>query len=144
IHSLRRVSQDGSGPPRFAVNVPDRRTVDAVATLPFDGEIGIGPFDKDGFGIPFPCKLRGKPILFIEQPGIPRLRREEDKLPDSNDSSVASGCATLNVAYLIGETKILAVNHALARSALDGSSRGCHGAFSPSCSAIFSCSFITA
>jgi len=44
-------------------------------------------------------------------------------MPDSNDSSVALACATLNVAYLIGEMKILAVNHALARSPLDGSSR---------------------
>ena len=50
-------------------------------------------------------------------------------LPDGNDSSVISGWATLNVAYLIGELKILAVNHALARSTLDASSRGCHGAF---------------
>jgi len=34
----------------------------------------------------------------------------------------------LNMAYLIGETKALAVNHALARSTLAASSRGCHGA----------------
>ena len=116
LHSLRRVSQDGSGPSRFGVNVHECRTLDAVATLPLDGEVRIGLFDMDGFGVPVPCELRGEPILFIEQPGIPRLRREEDKLPDGNDSSVVSGCATLNVAYLIGEMKILAVNHALARS----------------------------
>jgi hypothetical protein len=34
----------------------------------------------------------------------------------------------LNVAYLIGEAKVLAVNHALARSTLNGSSGGGHGA----------------
>src|SRR5262244_1653039 len=34
------------------------------------------------------------------------LGREEDKLPERNDSSVVSGCALLNVAYLIGETKV--------------------------------------
>ena len=102
LHSLRRVSQDGSGPSRFAVNVHECRTLDAVATLPFDGEVRIGLFDMDGFGVPVPCELRGEPILFIEQPGIPRLRREEDKLPDCNDSPGVSGCATCNVAYLIG------------------------------------------
>jgi hypothetical protein len=32
----------------------------------------------DEFGIPVPCEGRGEPILFIEQPGIRRLRREQD------------------------------------------------------------------
>src|SRR5438093_940410 len=49
--------------------------------------------------------------------------------PRGEPDSVVSRCATLNVAYLIGEMQILAVNHALARSTLDGSSRGCHGTF---------------
>jgi hypothetical protein len=58
---------------------------------------------------------RGEPILFSEQPGIPRLRREQDKLPGRNDSSVMSGCTPFNVAYLIGKTEILAVSCRLAR-----------------------------
>ena len=58
---------------------------------------------------------------------ISGLGREQDKLTDRDDSSVVSGGAALNVAYLIGETEILAVNHALARSTLDGSTGGCHG-----------------
>src|ERR1700719_671644 len=61
-----------------------------------------------------------------------------------DDSSVVFGCATLNIAYLIGETKALAINHALAGSTPAGSSGGCHGAVSPRYSAISSCSFITA
>ena len=84
LHSLRWVSQDGSGPSRFAVNVHECGTLDAVATLPLDRKVRIGLFDMDGFGVPIPCELRGEPILFIEQPGIPRLRREQDKLPDGN------------------------------------------------------------
>jgi Flp pilus assembly protein TadD len=82
----------------------------------------------DGFGIAVSGQRRAKPVLFIEQPGISGLGREQDKLTDRDDSSVVSGCAALNVAYLIGETKVLAVNHALARSKLDGSSGGGHGA----------------
>jgi hypothetical protein len=67
----------------------------------------------DGFGIPIPGQGRGECILFIEQPGIPHLGREQDNLPDRNDSTVVSGCTPLNVAYLIGETKILALTRAL-------------------------------
>jgi hypothetical protein len=43
----------------------------------------------------------GKPVVFIEQPGISGLGREQDKLTDRDDSSVASGGAASNVAYLI-------------------------------------------
>src|SRR6516165_11723613 len=73
------------------------------------------------------CQWCGKPVVFIEQPGISGLGREQDKLTDRDDSSVASGGAASNVAYLIGETKVLAVNHALAWCTLDGSSGGGHG-----------------
>jgi hypothetical protein len=68
LHSLRRVSQDSSGPCRFAVDVHECRALDAVATLPLDGEVRICLFDMDGFRVPVPRELRGKPILFIEQP----------------------------------------------------------------------------
>src|SRR6516164_2784546 len=74
-----------------------------------------------------PCQWCGKPVVFIEQPGISGLGREQDKLTDRDDSSVVSGGAALNIAYLIGETKVLAVNHALAWCTLDGSSGGGHG-----------------
>src|SRR5262245_47619660 len=52
---------------------------------------------------------------------------QASKLPDGNDSSDVFGCAPLNVAYLIGETKVLAIDPALARSTPDGSSGGGHG-----------------
>src|SRR6516165_799408 len=52
---------------------------------------------------------------------------DESSRSDRDDSSVASGGAASNVAYLIGETKVLAVNHALAWCTLDGSSGGGHG-----------------
>jgi hypothetical protein len=50
------------------------------------------------------------------------LRREQDKLANGNDSSVISGYVPLSVAYLIGETRVPALNYALAQSTLDGSS----------------------
>src|SRR5215471_15419657 len=127
LQLLRGVSEDGSCPARLVIHVDERLALDAVVALPLDGEVSVGLFDVDGFGIPIPCQGRGEPILLIEQPGIPRLRREQDKLPDRNDSSVVSGCTPSNVADLIGETEILAVLHALARSTPDGSSGGGHG-----------------
>ena len=93
---LRRVSQDGSGSAGLPIDEDERRTLDAVVPLPFDGEVGVGLFDADGFGIAFPCYRRGEPVVFIEQPGISGLGREQDKLTDRDDSSVVSGCAALN------------------------------------------------
>src|SRR5262249_9598443 len=123
----RRIPQYGSGSAGLAVDEDESRTLDAVVPPPLDAEVGVGLLDVDGFGIPVPCERRGEPILPIEQPGIPCLGGEEDKLPERNDSSIVSCCAPLNVAYLIGETKVFALNHALARSTPDWSSGGGHG-----------------
>ena len=76
LQLLRGVSEDGSGPARLAIHIDERIALDAVVPLPFDGEVSVGLFDVDEFGIPIPCEGRGEPILFIEQPGVPRLRRE--------------------------------------------------------------------
>src|ERR1700751_2309566 len=128
IQLLRRVSQDGSGCLGLAIDEDECRTLDAVVALPLDGEVGVALFEVDGFWIAVPCQRRGESVLFIEQPGISALGREQDKLTDRDDSSVVPGGAALNVAYLIAETKVLAVNHALARSTLDGFSGSGHGA----------------
>src|SRR5262249_10073232 len=44
--------------------------LDAVVPLPLDGEVGVGLFDVDGLGVAVPCQWCGKPVVFIEQPGI--------------------------------------------------------------------------
>ena len=104
------------------INEDECVALDAVVPLPVDGEVGIGLFDVDRLGVSIPRQLRSESVRSIQQPSIPCLRREQDKLPNGNDSSVVSGCALLNVAYLIGETKVPAVDHALARTTPDGSS----------------------
>jgi hypothetical protein len=91
LQLLSGVSEDGSGPARLAVRVDERIALDAVVPLPLDGEVGVGLFDVDGLGVAVPCQWCGKPVVFIEQPGISGLGREQDKLTDRDDSSVVSG-----------------------------------------------------
>jgi hypothetical protein len=79
---VRRVSQDGSGSSGVPIDEDECRTLDVVVPLPLDGEVGVGLFDVDGFGIAVSCQRGGEPVLFIEQPGISGLGREQDKLAD--------------------------------------------------------------
>jgi len=97
LQLLGWVPEDSSGSTGLAVNEDECRTLDAVVPLPIDGEVGVGFFDVDGLGLPIPRQLSGELILCIQEPSIAGLRREEDKLPDRDDSSVVSGCAPLNL-----------------------------------------------
>src|SRR6202035_3284968 len=58
---------------------------------------------------------------------IASFGREQDELTDADHPSGVVGRAALNVADLTGETKALAVHHALAESRLDAGV--CHGTF---------------
>ena len=95
---LRRVSEDSSSSAHLAIDENECVALDAVVPLPIDGEVGIGLFDVDRLGVSIPRQLHSEPIRSIQQPSIPCLRREQDKLSNGNDSSVVSGCALLNVA----------------------------------------------
>ena len=72
-----------------------------------------------------------------EQPGIAGFGGEQDQLTDGDDAAVVIGRVALNVAHLIGQTKILAPDDLLAGSApgsfatLGGSWGGCHGIIHP-------------
>jgi hypothetical protein len=52
LQLLRGVSEDGSCPARLVIHVDERLALDAVVALPLDGEVSVGLFDVDGFGIP--------------------------------------------------------------------------------------------
>ena len=74
-----------------------------------------------------PC---GELIGSFNQPRIARLGGEQDNLTDRNDAPIMLGSPAQNVANFVGETKVLAIHHALARSTLDRSSTHtgvCHG-----------------
>src|ERR1700719_1136458 len=117
---MRRISEDGAGSACVAINVYECRSLDAIGALPADSEGGISLFDVDRFGVPITGQTCSELVGRVEQRRIASFGREQDELTDADHPSVVVGCATLNVADLTGETKALAVHHALAQSRLDG------------------------
>jgi hypothetical protein len=59
-------------------------------------------------------------IFRIEQPGIPGVGREQRQRADPHEAPVVFGGATLDVADLVGEMKVLAIDVPLARPLFDG------------------------
>ena len=81
-----------------------------------------------------PCR---EPVSGVEQPGIAGFGGEQDQLTDGDDAAVVIGRPALDIAYLIGQTKVPAPDDLLAGSTSDGfatpgGSRGdCHGTVHP-------------
>src|SRR3982074_290584 len=124
---MRRISEDGACSAGVAIDVDECRSLDAIVALPTDREGGISLVDVDRFGVSIPGQSCSELVGRVKQPRIARFAREQDELTDADHTSGVVGCPTLNVADLIGETKALAVHHALARSTLDAGV--CHGTF---------------
>ena len=114
-----RISEDGAYSTCVAIDVDECRSLDAIVALPTDREGGISLVDVDRFGVAIPGQSCSELVGRVKQPRIARFAREQDELTDADHASGVVGCPTLNVADLIGETKALAVHHALARSTLD-------------------------
>src|SRR5215470_17861572 len=114
-----RVTEDPGHAAAIVIRIDEGRSFDAIASLPTDGERGIGFLDVDRFALAVsgqPCR---KPVGGIEQPGIAGFGGEQDQLTDGDDTSVLMGRLTLNIAHLIGQTKIPAADNLLAGSAPD-------------------------
>ena len=116
---VSRVSEDGSDPPGFSIDVNECWSLDAIVALPVNREGGIVFLDVDRFGVAVAGQPCGELIGRVEQPRIAGFGGEQDKLTDGDDAPVMVGSPTLNVANFVGETKVLAMHHALARSTLD-------------------------
>src|SRR6516225_1092994 len=67
------------------------------------------------------------PDLLENRMSRPHRTRDQYRSAHPVHASGVVGCPTLNVADFIGETKALAIHHALARSTLDAGV--CHGTF---------------
>ena len=88
------------------------RPVEAIVAGPSDLEAGVGFLKGDGFRIAVAGEACGDVVGGVEEPSIACFGREEDKLV----ASVASGCPSLDVVNLVGESKPTAVAHSFARS----------------------------
>jgi len=59
-------------------------------------------------------------IFRVEQPGIPRVGREQRQRADRHEAPIVFGGTTLDVTDLVGEMEVLASDVTLARPAFDG------------------------
>src|SRR6202040_4344771 len=129
--------EDGGDPAGVLIRVNECRSLEAVAALPTDRKRGIGFLDVDRFALPVSSQPCREPIGGVEQPGIAGFGGEQDQLTDGNDAAVVIGCPALDIAYLIGQTKTLALHNPLAWSTPDGFSTpsgpggDCHGIVHP-------------
>ena len=119
IELMRGVSEGSGDRAAIPIGVNEGGPFDAIMALPADREGGIRFFDVDRFGLAITGEPRGELIGRVEQLGIAGFGGEQDQLTDGDDALIVTGCPTLNVAHLFGETKAFAVEEALARSTLD-------------------------
>ena len=108
----------------MTIGVDEGRAVEAIDAGPGDLEAGIGFLEGDGLRIAVAGEACGEVIGGVEEPGVACFGREQDKLVGGDNACVASGCASLDGANLIGESKPAAIAHSFARSGLDRRLRG--------------------
>ena len=67
------VPEDGDDATGIPIRIDERRPIDPIAALPFDGKRGHGFHDLDRFSFAISCEPCGKPIRAVEQPRIAGL-----------------------------------------------------------------------
>ena len=70
------VSEDGNGATGILIRIDERRAIDPIAALPFDGKRGRGFHDLDRFGFAISGEPCGEEISAVEQPRIAGFGRE--------------------------------------------------------------------
>src|SRR5262249_44055780 len=134
---IGRVAEDRSHPAAVVVRIDEGGSLDAIPALPTDGERGIGFLDVDRLALAGSRQSCREPVGRVQLPGIAASGGNQEQLTDRDDAAVVIGRVALNVAHLIGQTKILAPDDLLAGSApgsfatLGGSWGGCHGIIHP-------------
>jgi hypothetical protein len=82
------VSEDGNGATGILIRIDERRAIDAIAALPFDGKRGRGFHDLDRFRFAIAGEPCGEEISAVEQPCIAGFGREQDQLTNRDNASV--------------------------------------------------------
>jgi hypothetical protein len=89
------VSEDGNGATGILIRIDERRPIDPIAALPFDGKRGRGFHDLDRFSFAISGEPCGQEISAVEQPCIAGFGREQDQLTNRDNASVVVGGAVL-------------------------------------------------
>lgn len=113
------IAQDGDNAAGIAVYVHESVAVDSVCAFPADGKPRLCLLDVNLFRISVPRQPRGQVILRIKQPGITGVGREQDQRNDGDEAPMVFGGLVLDVADLVAETKVPALDVSLARPVLD-------------------------
>ena len=82
------VSEDGDDATGILIRIDERRPIDPIAALPFDGKRGRGFHDLDRFSFAISGEPCGEEISAVEQPCIAGFGREQDQLTNRDDASV--------------------------------------------------------
>jgi hypothetical protein len=114
------VAEDCGDTASFLIREYECRSLNAIAALPTDREGCAGFQDADWFGLPLSSQPYREAIGGVEKPGITGFGGEQDQLANRYDAAIMVGCPTLNIAHLIGKTKILALHDPVVRSTRNG------------------------
>ena len=95
------VSEDSNGATGILIRVDERRPIDPIAALPFDGKRGRGFHDLDRFSFATSGEPCGEEISAVEQPCIAGFGREQDQRTNRDNASVVISGPVLDLARLM-------------------------------------------
>lgn len=104
----------------MAVDIDEGIAVYSVFAFPSDGEPRLRFLEVNILWVAIPRQPHGQVIFRVEHPGIPGVGREQRQGADGHEASVMLSGAALDVADLIGELEVLAIDLPLACPAFDG------------------------
>jgi hypothetical protein len=114
-----RIAKNCNDPAGISVRVHECAPFNTVGTFPADGEVSVGFLELDWFWVPIPGESGSKLICGVQHPGIPGCGRKECQRAYGDKASVVFSRPVLNVFYLLGEEKVLALDPLFPWSALD-------------------------
>jgi hypothetical protein len=114
------VGKDGYDTTGVVIDVHEGIAINSVFAFPTDGEPSFGLLEVNFFRLAVRGQTCRQMIFRIEQPGIPRVGREQCERVNRHPASIVLGSTALDVTDFVGEPEILGLNVPLAQSPFDG------------------------
>ena len=99
---------------RITIRIDEGCAFDAVVAHPIDREGSVGLFDVERFGVAVAGEAERQVIVAVDDPSIAGFTGKQRELTDGDDASIVIGGAADDIADLIDETEVCALDHALA------------------------------